>query len=307
MQIAPREYYPIVRQLYDPLDETTYYVRATIRNENTGQTIATEDLTDLGNQLFQKRWQAPGDTSGLGFWISISTRVYTDSGYTTLSQNHEQMVETHLIFDRSRPLGGGSSGGGEGVSYKKIKETVSELLDERKKKEEKANKKEEPEEEPEPEEKIDLGPLMEMMSGISVSISEIASNMATRDNFDALTGNMKEVKDQVIELQTERNEGDEVQASTLESLDNKIIETQTLITKATDAVTKATDQNKELAGDIQTAVKEVATMLNQYTENMKIIGQAKSLLNGIPLEIPSVAREEAKQEPKTYDALFNLK
>ncbi len=133
MLLKPREYFPISRQLHDPFDSSTYYVQAVIRNENSNETIDTVNLTSEGNQLFVKRYQLPPDVSGEGFWISIRTRVYTDSGYTTLSENHEQILNTYLVIDRMRFTGGGGSGGGTEVDYKKIEKILTKHAEDLKK------------------------------------------------------------------------------------------------------------------------------------------------------------------------------
>lgn len=126
MIIQPQEYFVVARELADPNDTGTYYVRATIRNARTQALLGTLDLTDQGDQLFTKEWQAPADPSGLGFYIIVRTRVYTNSGYTSLSADYGQELSTYLIDDRFRIHGGG--GGGD-VDYKKIRKIFREVLD----------------------------------------------------------------------------------------------------------------------------------------------------------------------------------
>ncbi len=83
--LQPQKSFTVVRQIANHLDSATYYVRAVIRNAYTDELIETLDLTSRGSQRFSKNWQVPADPSGEGFYISIVTSVYTDSGYTTKS------------------------------------------------------------------------------------------------------------------------------------------------------------------------------------------------------------------------------
>src|SRR5574337_612585 len=103
MQLEPREYFTIARGLEDYTDSTTYYVRAVIRNARTDALIDTVNLTDNGNRRFTKAWQVPADPSGLGFYIIVTTTVYTDSGYTTKAENYLERFEEHLVQNRPNP------------------------------------------------------------------------------------------------------------------------------------------------------------------------------------------------------------
>lgn len=134
--IQPREYFPISRILPDPADTATYYIRAVIRNAKTFATIDTINLTDQGSRIFSYNWQAPADPSGQGLFITITTLVYTDSGYTTKSDLYGEEQDTFLIYDRFRTaqtiaaqvnamLGGGTSAD---IDYKKIRKIVDEAV-----------------------------------------------------------------------------------------------------------------------------------------------------------------------------------
>lgn len=130
IQINPREYFPIVRELEDPFDAGTYYIRAVVRNSKTNATIETVNLTDQGSNRFQYSWQAPADTSGQGLWIDVTTTVYTNSGYTTKSDVYLKETEAYLIAQRVNPFlnmgGGGSSG--ENIDYARIKKIFLEAV-----------------------------------------------------------------------------------------------------------------------------------------------------------------------------------
>lgn len=134
MQLNPRETFSIVRQIEDHTDTSTYYVRAVIRNAKTDAIIQVNgnnylNLVDRGSQRFSQTWQVPADPSGQGFYVSILTSVYTDSGYTTKSQNYGDKMETYLIQDRMNANLGGV-GGGPDIDYKKIRRIVEEVVKE---------------------------------------------------------------------------------------------------------------------------------------------------------------------------------
>src|SRR5947209_2026571 len=110
--LHPQNSFTVVRQIANHLDTDTNYVRAVIRNAYTDAIIDTLDLTDKGSQRFSKNWQVPADPSGQGFYISIVTSVYTDSGYTTKNPNYGDEENTYLVQDRvplARHGGGGVS------------------------------------------------------------------------------------------------------------------------------------------------------------------------------------------------------
>lgn len=118
LQLQPQKNFTVVRQIANHLDEATYYVRAVIRNAYTDAIIATLDLDDKGNQRFKKDWQVPADPSGEGFYISIVTSVYSDSDYTTKSENYGDEETTYLVADRKQHFGG--NGGIDAYTVRQI-------------------------------------------------------------------------------------------------------------------------------------------------------------------------------------------
>lgn len=128
MQLHPRESFTVTRQLQNPYITDTFYVRAVIRNAKTDAIIDTLDLDDKTGQRFTKAWQVPADVSGQGFWVSIITSVYTDSGYTTKSENYGDEEHTYLVQDRFNHNLGGVGGGGADVDYKKIRKIIKEEI-----------------------------------------------------------------------------------------------------------------------------------------------------------------------------------
>lgn len=156
MQLQSGESFVIVRQLKDPQDTGTYYVRAYIRKSLDDTLLDTIDLTDAGSQRFKKTWQVASDPSGLGMYVDITTRVFTDSGYTTESDVYQKENYEYLIAQRYNPVYGGG-GGGSSIDYKKVRQIVKEEIDKI------------PQVEIPKQKEIDLKPVLEAIDGIEVS------------------------------------------------------------------------------------------------------------------------------------------
>lgn len=127
LPLHPNNQFTVVRQIANHLDTDTNYVRAVIRNAYTDAIITTLDLIDRTGQRFSKNWRIPADPSGQGFYISIVTSVYTDSGYTTKNANYGDEENTYIIQDRVVSRGG--SGGG--IDSRTLRRVVGEILDEK--------------------------------------------------------------------------------------------------------------------------------------------------------------------------------
>ena len=125
MNLYTQQNFTVVRQISNHLDTDTNYVRAVIRNAYTDAIIATLNLTDRGSQRFSKNWQVPADPVGEGFYISIVTSVYTDSGYTTKNASYGDEENTYLVQDRLNTLGGR---GGSNVDYIRLRKIVEEVV-----------------------------------------------------------------------------------------------------------------------------------------------------------------------------------
>lgn len=126
--LHPQKSFTVVRQIANHLDTDVNYVRAVIRNAYTDAILDTLDLTDKGGQRFSRNWQVPVDSSGEGFYISIVTSVYSDSGYTTKNVNYGDEENTYLVEDKANALRGGNGG----VDSRTIRRIISEELDARK-------------------------------------------------------------------------------------------------------------------------------------------------------------------------------
>lgn len=126
ISLQPREKYQIVRQLPDPADSTTYYIQAVVRDSVSDTILSTIQLTDKGSRRFKREYEVPADISGMGFYIDITTTVYTDSGYTSKSTTYGEELEQYLVFDRiSKTIGGGHS---TDVDYKKIQKMIDSAI-----------------------------------------------------------------------------------------------------------------------------------------------------------------------------------
>lgn len=124
MIIHPQNSFTIVRQIANHLDMDTNYVRAVIRNAYTDAIIETLNLDAKGAQRFSKNWQVPADPSGAGFYVSIVTSVYTDSGYTSKNPNYGDEETTYLVQD---PIPPGRGAGTLGISD--VRRIIREELD----------------------------------------------------------------------------------------------------------------------------------------------------------------------------------
>lgn len=124
MILRPQRNFTVVRQIGNHTDAATYYVQAVIRNAYTDAVIDTLQLTDRGSQRFSKNWQVPADPTGEGMDISIVTSVYTDSGYTTKSENYSDEEQTYIIEDKEV----GGRGGGSGVDARTIRRILKEEI-----------------------------------------------------------------------------------------------------------------------------------------------------------------------------------
>ncbi len=125
MQLYAQHNFTVVRQIADHTDVSTYYVRAVIRNAYTDEILKTLNLTDKGGQRFKENWEVPADPSGEGFFISIVTSVYTDSGYTTKSDAYGDEENTYQVIDQPRVVGGGGGGGG-GLAGRDVRDIFQE-------------------------------------------------------------------------------------------------------------------------------------------------------------------------------------
>lgn len=169
--LQPQVDFPISRQIANHLDVNIYYVQAKVYDAD-GTLIATVNLTDKGGQRFQKRWRVPADKSGQGAYISIVTSVYTDSNYSTKSNNYGDEENTYLIFNRVTPAikGGGGSGN---VSLSEIRRVIADELDSREKEEDEMEDEEEKEVIDIPRYDTNFEALADSLSSLSTALAKV--------------------------------------------------------------------------------------------------------------------------------------
>lgn len=128
MQIEPQNTIPLIYQITDPSDSTIYYIRAVVYDSLTREVLSTQNLVSRGSGLWTSTALAPADSTGLGRHIHVIIKVYTDSGYTTLSDNYNQQIDKYLVKTSNR-FGGGSGGGsGQDIDYNKIGKLVETII-----------------------------------------------------------------------------------------------------------------------------------------------------------------------------------
>src|SRR4051812_17898374 len=124
-QISPAEKFDIFYFLRNPNDLATYYVQAKIYDVRTGAVLTTVNLSASVNNthLFTASLQAPADSVGYGRNIVAIASLYTDAAFTTKSTDYEEQ-EQYFLVRALLPLGGGG-----GVDYRVIRETIQEELE----------------------------------------------------------------------------------------------------------------------------------------------------------------------------------
>jgi hypothetical protein len=224
ISLQPQEQFTIVRQLPDPSDATTYYVRAVVKDSVTDTILKTVNLTDKGSRRFKVAYEVPADVSGLGFYIDITTSVYTDSGYTTKSTTYSEELESYLVYDRTKKGGGG--GGGADIDYKKIQKMLDALI-----------------EKFVPCEKTDLTPVLDGIQAIKKEIGAIEiPEMPEIEKIDLLP---------VIKA-IENSE-----KTIVKSIDNKEVTESTDIEPILMAISNGTSAGEEQIAKLQDTVDEI--------------------------------------------------
>lgn len=187
MQLQPSANFTLVRQLSNHLDTDTNYVQAVIRNAYTDAIIDTLQLTDKGSQRFKKDWQVSADPSGQGFYISVVTSVYTDSGYTTKNQNYGDEETTYLVQERVLFRGGG------GVDASDIRTIIKQELEKL--------PKPEPITIPKPKEPVDR--TSEILEAIRAAKPEPPQPQDTRPIMASLRALLKAVEEKPVTPETD--------------------------------------------------------------------------------------------------------
>src|SRR5690349_17533597 len=108
-QISPGEPFDVFYFLRNPLNGTTYYVRARIYDVRTGELLSTIALeqSPANAHLFIKTVQSPPDPGGYGRNIVAIAGVYLDAAFTQQSESYEEQEQYYLIKSVAPVLGGG--------------------------------------------------------------------------------------------------------------------------------------------------------------------------------------------------------
>jgi len=122
-QISPGQTFDLFYLLRNPVDSTTYYVRAVVYDLRSGDVLATQNLSQSTNNthLFTATLQAPADSVGYGRSIVSIASVYTDASYTTKSDGYEE-EEQYFLIKEDRSFGGG------GMDYKSLERLIDKAI-----------------------------------------------------------------------------------------------------------------------------------------------------------------------------------
>ncbi len=261
--IQPRSNLPISRLLVDPLDSSTYYLRALVKNAKTGTLLATVALPVISGRLYGATWQTPADSSGQGFYITVTTQVFTDSGYTTPASTYYEEFEPFFIYDQFnlvQSLGTQiaallGDGGSSDVNYKKIKLIVDEARD----KVIKAI--------PDKAEKTNLYPVILGIQNLADSIGKIPTEHEEGQKFDVapIISTIETSTKNVLEA-IEANKPGETEKINLEPVieaikGTNITEMQPLLTKTIAALDAVEKSNAGVTKDFNSALAETKNML----------------------------------------------
>lgn len=280
--LQPGNHFTVVRQISNHIDTATYYVRAVIRNAYTDAIIATLDLDDKGSQRFTKNWLVPADPSGQGFYVSIVTSVYTDSGYTTKSENYGDDENTYLVQDRIT-VGrvGGNSGGIDAFDVRRImKEELQSIR-------EKMMEKEEPEEEPESEEKDESTNKLDTILTTLLDIKgELVSFKETSPDYSPIVAKIDSVGELIV---TAINDKEVTEKTDIDPVLEEIRLVKEDVNSGLERVLDVTDEfTKSSPESIKKMVKDSVN---------ESLGKAQFNLN-MPFKIEAnPGKEEKKEKP----------
>jgi hypothetical protein len=124
-QLQPNVSYPLVYQI-NPLDTNAYYIQAVIVLSNKNTVWQTVKLTNSGNNRYIGKYTTPTDGS-MGTPIDITYYVYTDSGYSQLSNMYDTKNVEHIVATLFSPSIGFSAGS-DGMNADDIDKIVRAAL-----------------------------------------------------------------------------------------------------------------------------------------------------------------------------------
>lgn len=119
-QISPNTAIPVSYVTTIPGDVTLYFVRAVLRDTQSSTILQTLNLKNVSStpNRYTGVFSPVSDPSGLGRMIDITISVYTDSGYTTLSNNYQILQLNYTVLQPW--IQGLGTGGGLNIDYEKL-------------------------------------------------------------------------------------------------------------------------------------------------------------------------------------------
>src|SRR4051812_13016005 len=98
-EISPGESFDLFYFLRNPLDSATYYPQAKVYDLRTCEVLLTTalDRAATNTRLYIQTVQAPPDSSGIGRSIVAIATLYTDSGFTSKSNDYEEQEQYFLV------------------------------------------------------------------------------------------------------------------------------------------------------------------------------------------------------------------
>lgn len=119
-QLSPNQQFAVSYSTTIPGDTTLYYVRAVLRDTQSSAILQTLNLANVSSvpNRYTGVFGGVSDPSGLGRPVDVTISVYTDPGYTTLSQNYQITQFNYVVLQPwIQNLG---TGGGLNIDYDKL-------------------------------------------------------------------------------------------------------------------------------------------------------------------------------------------
>lgn len=292
MTLRPGETFTIVSQISDANDSATYYPQSIVKNSNSGKTLFTLNLTSSDTKRFTGTFQVPGDSSGLGIFIDVTTTVYTDSGHTTASANYAVSNVVYLVSDHIRTLTG--SGGGSSIDYLYIEDIlgnrlVKELSGYQKRITSDIHKSiKKPEE-------LDHIPAISKTIEKMVSVLE-QSQKKHKESIDRLYGVLSERIEKAISTIENSSK------SNSEELSEAISSIESMADGRSNSILESHNEAKKISKDLVRELEGHTVGLKEFTKTMK--KELADIFDGI--EIVNITRENGIKKKEKYPDVVSI-
>lgn len=292
MQYRPNEIVGISHLITDPLDVGLYYVRAVLRDSRTNATIRSVDLTrDSSNtRRFYGEIQMPDVQQSQSRSVDITTTVYTDSGYTTQSEEHQEVSNMYIVAERWNEAMG--FGGGGGISRKDVREVVTEILSKvRAEDEKKANEKkteDRPVKLPES--------VVELMKDTLVAVRSAEESLKNAVSESDSRENVKSAKEMLEKAA--KSIPEEVKASMRMLMKDMQRSDRSEASEKVDSATKKmTEENKSLIEEMIKQFADVVKYLDILGKRLEKLEQKQWTFALTPLDSVKPMKEEKEEDP----------